>query len=78
MDANRDMKIRELQVRLARGDYRINPAAVADAVVRRTSGLDLACAYEGPTVETPARRRSGVRLVGVITPRSTGRSAVAA
>ncbi len=77
MDAHRDMKIQELQARLARGEYSINPAAVADAVMRRASGLDLACEYELPTAPAPVRTRTGIRLVGGISARHTP-SAVAA
>lgn len=78
MDAHRDIKIRELQARLARGDYRINPAAVADAVMRRASGLDLAGEYELPTAQAPVHKRTGIRLVGVVSARHTGPSAIAA
>ncbi len=78
MDADREMKIQDLRARVARGEYRINPAAVADAVVRRASGLDLAGESELPTAQAPVRNRPGIRLVGVISARHTNPSAVAA
>jgi hypothetical protein len=41
MDGQRQTRIQELRELVARGEYRVDPRAVAAAVIRRQLGLDL-------------------------------------
>jgi Anti-sigma-28 factor, FlgM len=63
MDAQGAAKIQELRRRLDRGEYRIDPGAVADALIRHAAGLELAGDYARLAERTPpapvrARRRT--------------------
>ncbi len=79
MDAHREMKIKELRAQLERGEYRVNPGAVAEAVMRRAAGLDLAFEYAAePRDVAPAPKRSRTRLVGVVSARHTRPRTIAA
>jgi Anti-sigma-28 factor, FlgM len=72
MDAHREMKIKELRAQLERGEYRVNPGAVAEAVMRRAAGLDLTIEHAAePGDVAPASRRSRTRLVGLVSARHT-------
>ncbi len=68
MDVQGAAKIQELRTRLERGEYRVDPGAVADAVMRRAAGLDLARDYARLVASTqagPVRvRRRGRSLTG--------------
>jgi hypothetical protein len=63
MDEQGSSNIQELRERLARGEYRVEPVAVADAVIRRAAGLDLAGDYARLVDSVPSapvrRRRRG-------------------
>jgi hypothetical protein len=66
MDAQGVDKIQELRARLERGEYHVDPGAIADAVIRRAAGLDLAGDYARQFEITPApparsRRRARPR-----------------
>jgi Anti-sigma-28 factor, FlgM len=79
MDAHRELKIKELKAQLDRGDYRVNPGAVAEAVMRRAAGLDLAIEYAAELRDAaPTPKRSQTRLVGLVSARHTRSRTVAA
>ena len=72
MDAHREMKIKELRAQLERGEYRVNPGAVAEAVMIRAAGLDLTIEHAAERGDVaPAPRRSRTRLVGLVSARHT-------
>ena len=68
MDEQGSSHIQELRERLARGEYRVDPSAVADAVIRRAAGLDLAGDYARLVDSVPSppvrMRRRGRSPVG--------------
>jgi hypothetical protein len=68
MDEQGSSHIQELRERLARGEYRVDPSAVADAVIRRAAGLDLAGDYARLVDSVPSQpvrmRRRGRSPVG--------------
>ena len=39
MDADREKKVAEIKTKIRQGSYRVDPKAVADAIVRRMNGL---------------------------------------
>lgn len=79
MDMYRVTRIQQLRGQLAQGTYRIDTGTVADAVIRRASGLDLAEDYarltSGP--ETTRSRPRARRRVPVSEGRRPTRAAAA-
>jgi hypothetical protein len=64
METHRQQRIQELQTLIASGEYVVDPARIADAVVRCVSALALAHEDERatPAIRPPRRRmRGGLR-----------------
>lgn len=62
MDEHRETKVAELHELLEHGDYRVDPGAVADALIRRPWGQYLAQEYAELTSDTrPGLGRSRIR-----------------
>ena len=79
MDAYRELKIKELKAQFERDEYLVNPGAVAEAVLRRAAGVDLAIEYAvAPRDPAPAPKRSRTRLVGLVSARHTRPRPIAA
>jgi hypothetical protein len=78
MDDHRDIKLHELRQQVVSGEYRVDPRAIADAIVRRrwsvASAPHPAEAYSAPL---PEQTRARVRPVGR-TPAFTGARPLAA
>ncbi len=67
MDASRQQTLRELREQIQRGEYAVDSAAVADAIVGRIRGLDLAPEAAG-VLSSPARVLRRARLGRAPTP----------
>jgi hypothetical protein len=72
VNANRRTKVRLLRELVEHGAYRVDPDAVADAIVQRVSGVDMA--YEYARVTPKAGRRRGVPVTPVTTPIAADRT----
>ena len=65
MDQNVEQKLRELKERLERGAYEIDPAAVAEAILRRQRDVSLLlwgqveCSYPQSGPDAPAKLTVG-------------------
>lgn len=51
MDDRLDIKLDELRQRIAKGDYRVDPRAVAEAIVRRRWSVAMAPQSSAPASE---------------------------
>jgi hypothetical protein len=60
MDTHREQRINELRTQIARGDYAVDPARTADAIVRCVTALALAHA-DAPTPPVRSHERRRVR-----------------
>jgi hypothetical protein len=59
---NKQTKVRELRELIERGEYRVDPTAVADAVIAHVSGENMAADYaQLMAARREARRRARIR-----------------
>jgi len=65
VDTHREKKLHELRELVERGEYRVDPSAVAEALMQRLSGRDLAREYGQLIARTAVVRRRAL-----ITPRT--------
>ena len=47
MDEHHETKLQQLREQVARGEYRVEPTLVADALIRRVQGFDGYCVVLG-------------------------------
>lgn len=79
MNEHREMKVAELHELVEHGDYRVDPSAVADALMRRPSGQYLAREYAELTSDAPdglgRSRIRGTTVAGTDLARATALAA---
>jgi hypothetical protein len=68
MDEHHETKLQQLREQVARGEYRVEPTLVADALIRRVQGLQAAAE---PVASRPAAGHGRRRLRAA--PRVAGR-----
>lgn len=79
VDTHRETKLQEIRELVKRGDYRVDPSAVADALMRRRLGRALAREYGQLIARTEdAPRRARITHRGLATAGHIGTRALAA